>query len=166
MQTGNPYPTRVLGDVGKSAAAGEVGELIRSTILQAQAVPLVTNTPASVTSILLSAGEWDVTGVVDWLFAATTSVTALTAVISLVTAAVPPQAGQTINGVILDPDSEESINTPAIVPGAVSFGTGVGPARVVVPNSASPSPVFMVALATFTVAALSAFGTIRARRVQ
>jgi hypothetical protein len=169
MQTagGGAAPARVLGDqTGRAAASGEVGELIRSTVAQGAAVALGTNVASNVTSIQLTAGEWDITGVIDWLFAGTTAYTALTAAVSIVSATVPPQPGQTVNGVVLDPDSEESLNVPSNAPGAGSFGTGVGPVRVVVPNSESPATVFLVALATFTVAALSAFGTIRARRVQ
>lgn len=137
-----------------------------ATVAQGAAIPLTTNTAANVTSISLSAGEWDVSGVVDWLFAGTTSYTALQAALSLVTAALPTQAGATVNGAVLGTDPLEAIVTPANVPGVGTYATGVGPVRITVPATASPAIVFLVTQGTFTVAALSAYGTVRARRVQ
>lgn len=157
---------RIIGDVGTFAAAGEIGEFVTATLNQAGAIALTTNVAATITSILLTAGEWDINGVGDWLFAGTTSFTALQLAISLQGAVVPSQAGQTVNGVTLGTDPLEGFITPAEVPGAGVYATGVGPVRVVVPSGASPAPVFLTTLATFTVAGLSAFGTIRARRVQ
>lgn len=45
-----------------SADAGVVGEFVSSTILQANRVGLTTGTPVDITSISLTAGDWDVTG--------------------------------------------------------------------------------------------------------
>lgn len=45
-----------------NAAAGSVGEFVSSVILAASAVSLVTNTAKNVTTILLTAGDWDVWG--------------------------------------------------------------------------------------------------------
>jgi hypothetical protein len=45
-----------------NADAGKVGEVISSTVLAASSVPLTTNTIANITSISLTAGDWDVSG--------------------------------------------------------------------------------------------------------
>lgn len=46
-----------------NAAAGEVGEYNASSIVQGSAVSLVTATPKTVTSISLTAGDWDLTAI-------------------------------------------------------------------------------------------------------
>jgi predicted nucleic acid-binding protein len=58
-----------------SAAAGKVGEFITSNIVVGSAVALTTGTAANVTSVSLTAGDWDVCGEVDLSTAATTNVT-------------------------------------------------------------------------------------------
>jgi len=175
MQTAGGNPVRVLGDsVVNNAAVGEVGEYIRITRLTGAAVALVTATPSAVAVITgLTAGDWDVSGVIDWVFAATTSYTQLQAGITIggptggFGGGLPAQAGLTsTNGTVLEPDSVISIATPAEVPTAIPFSTPVGPVRITVPSGAAPVNVGLIAQAVFTVAALSAAGTIRARRVQ
>src|SRR5690349_16625741 len=44
------------------AAAGKIGEYIESEVLSGSAVSLTTNTAANITSISLTAGDWDVWG--------------------------------------------------------------------------------------------------------
>lgn len=142
-----------------NAPAGAIGEFITSTVAAGSAVALTTATTANVTSISLTAGDWDVTGVVDYTFAATTSYTQLTAGISLTSATLATQAGG--GGLGTDPNS--AFATPAQVPTALAFSLEINPVRV---SIAATTTVFMVTNCTFTVAALSAFGTIRARRVR
>jgi hypothetical protein len=52
-----------------NAAAGSVGEIIESTVLQGSAISLTNNTPANITSISLTAGDWDVFGNIWYAFA-------------------------------------------------------------------------------------------------
>lgn len=59
-----------------SAAAGKLGEYIESIVLTGSAVSITNNTAANVTSISLTAGDWDVTGVVWINPAGTISLTA------------------------------------------------------------------------------------------
>jgi len=55
--------TGVVGTTtNNNAAAGSVGEVISSQVLFASGVSLTSNTPANVTSISLTAGDWDVYG--------------------------------------------------------------------------------------------------------
>lgn len=51
---------------GGNATAGFVGELISSVIANASAVAIVTNTPKDLTSISLTAGDWDVFGNINF----------------------------------------------------------------------------------------------------
>lgn len=48
--------------------AGFIGEQIRATVAQASAVSLVNLTPKTVTSIALTAGIWDISGLCSYLF--------------------------------------------------------------------------------------------------
>jgi len=55
--------TGIIGTTtNNSAAAGSVGEIIQSAILNASAVSLSNNTPKNMTSISLTAGQWDLYG--------------------------------------------------------------------------------------------------------
>ena len=56
-----------------NAAAGQVGEYIISQVLVASAVALTTNVAANVTSITLTAGDWDCGGNVEFQPSATVS---------------------------------------------------------------------------------------------
>jgi hypothetical protein len=49
-----------------SAAAGSVGEYVSSTIAQASATSALNNTVTNITSISLTAGDWDVCGQTSW----------------------------------------------------------------------------------------------------
>lgn len=45
-----------------SASAGNIGQIIESTILVGSAVPITSGASANITSIALTAGDWDVRG--------------------------------------------------------------------------------------------------------
>jgi hypothetical protein len=142
-----------------NAAAGHLGEYITSTVAAGGAVALATGATSNVTSIVLTAGDWDVSGVVDYTFGATTSYTSIQAGISLTSATLAGQAGG--GGLGTDPNS--AFATPAQVPTALPFSLEAGPVRV---SIAATTTVYLVTNAVFTVSTLSAFGTIRARRVR
>ena len=151
---------QILGTTtNNNAAAGYVGEFITSTVASGSAVTLTTATTANVTSISLTAGDWDVNGAVDYIFAATTSVTQLQAGVSLTSATLAGQAG----GAGLGTDPTVSLAQPAAVPTALPYVQMIAPVRV---SIAATTTVFLVSQAVFTVAACTAFGTIRARRVR
>lgn len=143
-----------------NAIPGDIGEYAQSTIPLGSAVALTTATPANVTSIVLTPGDWDLDGQINFSPAASTSVTQYNASASGTTAtlATQPGAGN------FAPDSTYTINQAAQVPVA-GFSAATMTVRVSVPIGASQT-VFLVAQATFTVSTLSAFGTIRARRVR
>jgi hypothetical protein len=59
----NPTTGGIIGTTNAdNATAGDVGQEISSVVASASAVSLTANTPANVTSISLTAGDWDVFG--------------------------------------------------------------------------------------------------------
>ena len=73
----------IVGDTtGGSAAAGIVGEYVSATVSVGSAVSLSNNVTANVTSMSLSAGDWDVGGLVAFSAGAGTATTGVSAAIS------------------------------------------------------------------------------------
>jgi len=133
-----------------SAAAGFLGEVISSTVGSGSAVALSTGTGANVTSISLTAGDWDVFGNVAFLPAASTSITAIAGAINTTTASI----GSFIN-------QGAQLFFSAVVPGVNVLTMTPPQQRLLI---ASTTTVFLVAQANFSVAGLSAYGGIYARR--
>jgi hypothetical protein len=134
-----------------SATAGNIGEYIESVIASGSSVALVTGTPKTMTSITLTAGDWDVDGVIQFLPVASTSITRLSSSISLSTNTTDATAGRFTQ-----------FSVPATVPNSV-MSLVVTPVRMSVSGSTT---VFLVADQTFSVSTLSCFGLLRARRVR
>lgn len=136
-----------------SASAGYVGEFISSTVLSGSAVSLTTGNPADITSISLTAGDWDVTGLVCFTGNAATTVTSLLGWISTTSASspTPPNNGS----LYTDQTSRAAGNT--------TFRINVGRIRI---SIASTTTVYLSANAAFAVNSYSAFGFISARRVR
>lgn len=134
-----------------SAAAGNVGEFVASVVLVGSEISLTSTVSANVTSISLTAGDWDVFGVVTFDLAGTTSYTALICSSSTVSATNDQTDG-----------SATRFNVPATVAG--------GPINLPIPvrriSVSSTTSVFLVAFAAFTVSTCGAYGAIRARRVR
>lgn len=139
-----------------SAAAGDVGEYISSVIAAGSAVGISTATPANITSISLTAGDWDVAGFITFGGNSTTTVTSLETSISTTTATVDASADR--NSLALYSGAPTVFNLgPGIVP------VNTGPSRF---SLSGTTTVFLVARATFATSTTTAFGTIRARRAR
>lgn len=141
-----------------NAGVGIIGEFTTATVATASAVSLTSGAAADVTSISLTAGDWDVSWVVDFKPAATTSVTALKSSISLTTATLNTQAG----GSGIGTEALSIFDTAANVLGA-DFSLDGGPVRC---SFSSTQTVYLVASATFSVSTMGAYGTVRARRIR
>jgi hypothetical protein len=136
-----------------SAAAGDVGEYIESSVLVGSAVNLTSDVAANVTSISLTAGDWDVSAI-GRIHAnnASTSFTQGLASISATSATL---------------DAVNQVNTfsAAAVP-----GNGVNYAALGVPSTrislAATTTIYLVCRAKFTVSTAQAYGVISARRVR
>jgi hypothetical protein len=155
--TGLISPTSTVGIKGTatndSAPAGSIGEFITATVAAGSAVALTTATPANVTSVSLTAGDWDVWGTVAYTPAATTSITTMQGGINTTTAALPAATTGAYFANFM----------AAFVPGAINPSYSTGTLRL---SLASTTTVYLVAQAAFTVAAMGAFGFIGARRVR
>ncbi len=140
-----------------NAGAGNVGEYISSNIVSGSAVTLTLSiTGYNITSISLTAGDWDVNGAIHFNAPGTSS-TGSDAGISLVSATLPTLS-DTISG---SNGPYSNINTPGgtALPQTVVTGTG----RL---SIASTTTVYLVAYSIYTGTAPTAYGFIRARRVR
>jgi hypothetical protein len=136
-----------------SATAGNIGEYIESVIAVGSATSLVTATSKTVTSISLTAGDWDVAGNVSYVLGATTNISFLQSSISLATNTSDLTNGRT-TGMAMNP----------FVPTAgTDFMTSIQPVRFSLSGTTS---IFLIANASFTVSTTTAYGIIRARRVR
>jgi hypothetical protein len=144
-QGANSDITSLTGVVnGSNAAAGEIGEYITSQILFAASVALTTTVVANVTSISLTAGDWDVSGYVGHTL--TGSTTAVLASISSTSA--------TLNG-------EDFVLVIPALTGSVQ--NALTTTRI---SISATTTVYLVTSATFSSGTAKAYGRIRARRVR
>lgn len=144
----------IYGEIdGVATAAGYIGQPLSSLIVSGSAVSLTTATPANVTSIALTAGDWDVMGEITYVATSATVVAAATweGGINTTTATLPTDG------------TEAFYATPAAITTA-SFNATITISRKII-NSASASTAYLVAEATFTVGTVTAYGNITARRV-
>lgn len=132
------------------AAAGKLGEYISSIILVGAAVSLVTGTGKNITSISLSAGDWDVGGHAQYHGTGTTTTTTFIAGISTTSNTI---GNSKINWVTTP-------NTP-IQTGDLGLIVPVNRISV-----ATPTTVYLVTAVAFAVSTLSAYGELWARRVR
>lgn len=140
-----------------NAAAGKVGELLSSTVLIGAAVSLTHATAANVTSLALTAGDWDVWFDAHFSGGATTNVWYLVAGISATTATLPTAPG-TFAANYVSPDSFAIFNI-----GFNEFTANVGPLRI---SLASTTTYYGVVQAGFSTSTMLGHGIMRARRVR
>ncbi|SOD41310.1 hypothetical protein [Nitrosovibrio sp. Nv4] len=132
-----------------NAAAGQVGEYLSSVVLT-PGVSLTSAVDKNVTSLTLTPGDWDLSGVIVFLTSALTSITTLVA-----------SSSTTTN--TTDVNHSDSHATSAFVPGLINLGVSVPVRRV---SIAAPTTYYLVASAAFSADTLTAFGRIQARRVR
>lgn len=138
-----------------SATAGDKGEYISASVASGSAVSLTTLTTANVTSISLTAGDWDVSGVVAFQGGATTVVQYIQSGINTTSATLPAAdtgrlASETQNGGT--PFNVVSVLTKHLAPTRISVS--------------GTTTVYLIANASFTVSTCSAYGFIGARRAR
>ena len=137
-----------------NAAAGCVGEYISSTVAAGSATPLTNGTPLNITSISLTAGDWDVSGVVGFSYGATTNVADEYANISATSGDVG--YGSTTANI-------RAYSPSGVVPGGLNASLPITPVRF---SIASTTTIFLVTEVNFSTSTAAAFGTIRARRMR
>lgn len=137
-----------------SAVAGSVGEQVISTVTIGASIALNTsNVPANMTSISLSAGDWEVEYVGRFLPANTTVLTRVYASISTTSAT---QAGSNAIGTYL-----QSMNLTG--DGSTVFAASYCKQRI---SIAGVTTIYAVAEVTQSVSTSTTWGTLRARRVR
>lgn len=141
-------PNIVGTNTNDNAAAGSVGEYLTGS---ASATSLTSNVEANVAQVSLSAGDYDVSGTVRFIPAATTTVQALVAGVNTTSATFPPaNTGGLLNlQATLTSGALQVVSTPE--------------RRI---SIASTTTAYLVARATFGVSTMTADGFIRARRVR
>lgn len=148
---GSITPSQTGGIIGtttnNNANAGSVGEYASNTTTGTSVTTLV---PFNATSISLTAGDWDVTGVIKWNPAGSTIIAQTVVGISTTSATLGTTGTFT--------------SSPAI---ANNAGAGYAAASPVVRISlASTTTVFLVGNANFSTSTLTADGFIRVRRIR
>lgn len=140
----------ILGTTTNDAAtAGNIGEYITGTIASGSAVALTTTTTADVTSISLTAGDWDVTGVVDYAMASATATNF--------------QLGISTTSATLGAQDTYVQKPFAFAGSSATLGDNAPTVRVSISGTTT---VYLVAQATFSGGSIAAYGTIRARRLR
>jgi len=137
-----------------NASAGSVGEYISATLSSGSAVSLTTFTAKTVTSISLTAGDWDVTGVVNMFFGATTNVVAAYGGASIVNNTLG--ANNTFTGTLY-------ATTGAVLGDVLQTRSPIPMQRI---SISATTTVYLIAFASFTVSTVNAHGEIRARRIR
>lgn len=132
-----------------NAVAGHVGEYISNS---ATGVSVTTATPFNATSISLTAGDWEVSGVIGFIAAGSTVPTLYQVGINTTSATLPTfPTGNNYQQF------------------AATFGTGAsnyvnaGPARI---SLASTTTVYLVGVSNFTASTMTASSFLKARRVR
>lgn len=135
-----------------NAAAGSVGEFVSSEVLIGSAVNLTTATAADITSISLTAGDWDVRGNVVFNPAGTTTSNSHIAWISTTSATLPtlPNKGALTESLV----AYSAGNAPALETGTIRISV------------AGTTTVFLSARMVFLVSTANAYGFISARRIR
>lgn len=158
LQTGgtaaNPswkVPSNVIGTTTNgTAATGYVGEYISSTVVSTSAIALSSGTSANVTSVVLTAGDWDVWGSVDYVAAASTTATLFKGGINTASATLPAVGNSAYAQIGI------AVGTSTPMP---AFPVGMTSLQL-----SGTSTAFLVTQATFATSTIGGFGNISARR--
>lgn len=150
---GNPLcsNTVVISGVtdGSNAGAGVIGQFMSSLVAIGSAVSLSTTVASNITSLTLTAGDWDVSGSVNYTYSAAT-ISQKTAGISGASATLPSDGSESYSGAVVTlSTSSDGISIPKIRS-----------------SSASPVTVYLVGRATFSAGTVAGFGSLFARRVR
>ena len=140
-----------------NAASGDVGEYSESTIPSTSAVSLTNGVAANMTSLHLTAGDWDVTAALHFGGNAATTVSYAEGSISVGSAA--PENGSLNTTYMANVTYFGSIN-------GAGFGVVTGTRRVSIASTAGSTTIYAVAQAGFAVNTMNVYGTMRARRVR
>lgn len=135
--------------IDSNAATGYVGEYVENKVAVGSATAMTNNTTANITSISLTAGDWDVEGLVN-IQATGGTFTSRSAGINVTSATIPT-------------DGTESLNTNITSIAAITIPFPIPRKRVSV---SATTTVYLVARGSFSAGTVSGYGFINARRVR
>lgn len=133
------------------AAAGYLGEYKTTTVATGSSQSLTSPNALNVTSVSLTAGDWNVWGVVDYTAGGATTFTVMKQGISTTSATIGAQ------------DTFTNLALAGTLAAASDMAQSTPVVRI---SLASTTTVYLVAQATFAASTLKAYGTIFARRVR
>ena len=148
----SPGDPRTATTTNDNASAGQIGEMLESTVLAGSAVSLVSATAKTVTSITLTPGDWDVWGNVWLILNVATTITNVQAAIHTTTDAIPTA-----------PNAGAAASIAATLTTGGTQGLSAGARRISV---AVNTPVYLVAQAAFAINTCAAYGYLGARRAR
>jgi len=137
----------LIGGRTQAPSAGFLGEQIRATVAVGSGVTLTTNVGANVTSISLTAGIWDVSGIVGF----NGTVTGTVFLGSISTSSASPGT-----------DGDNSVQTPYPPTAGCNNNVTIPSFRITL---TATTTVYLVAFSTFTVGTNKAYGRISGTRV-
>lgn len=132
-----------------NATAGNIGEYIESNITSGSAVSLTTATPADVTSISLTAGDWDVEGTVGFTITGATTENF--------------RSGSNTTSATFGGDNTYTY-VPIIAAAFTNELRGLIPTRRY--SLSGTTTIYLIGQANFSAGSVDAYGLIRARRVR
>lgn len=146
----------ILGTVtNDSAAAGNIGQEVVSTVPIGSAAALTSGVPSNVTSVSLTAGDWNLFSTVDYDLVGAT-VTDFKCGPSLTAATLPTQMGGGGLGAEALASQLSTLASRSNVMQIVASTTRL--------SIAATTTVYLVAQSAFSLGTVAAFGTLRARR--
>lgn len=135
------------------AAAGRIGEYLETLVAVGSSVTLTTNTAATIATLALTAGDWDVWAEMNFAPGATTSTQYFEGSISATAAT-----------------RNTSVGFLACVGLGSGFVTGVNGWTLTLPpvrvSLAAPASRYLIGYSTFSVSTNAGFGVLKARRVR
>lgn len=150
--TFSPTTNGIIGTTtNDNALAGRVGEFISSTVLVGSAVNVLNNTATDITSISLSAGDWNVSGEI------------VTAPAGSATQRIQGWTSTTSATQPIEPNNGGMFGIGSPLPSGAGSQTCMGPMRISLPGT---TIVYLSVSITFTGGTMSAYGFIGARRVR
>lgn len=132
-----------------NAASGFIGEFVSSTISSGSALSLTTATSTDITSISLTAGDWDVSGVINFTTTGASSSDF--------------KSGSNSTSATFGGENTYA-NLPLVATGLSDILTQNVPTTRY--SLSSTTTIYLIASASFTVGSISAYGTIKARRIR
>jgi hypothetical protein len=142
----------------EAPSANQSGEFKSSTVAVGSPVSETTATPVDVTTLSLTAGDWEVSGQIDRVLGGATS-TIYGGGLGVATATLLTQAGG--SGVGTDCLTTQSATFGTTITG--NYATKIGPVRV---SLSATTTIYLIAADTFSAGTIGVYGTLRARRIR